>query len=390
MQAPGPQGPKGASIADHLRRGLDWDMNQVEVTPREREQLIEANVIGPRLQGLLAWRRSCLLIALPVLVLSVILSGKEAVDTETEGFTSLGELWVWFPTIGLLLIPIGVLVATQKWTELRSTSKVLVSCWVGSIALPLVAALIPIEFLIDTDLAREAAGSEEAFQFQLQSARVALALSYALTLLPIIISVPAGVLRGAVRVKTVFPAAVLPGWFLVAVAPFYSLFMIVVFVLIEQIVGNLLLVLGVGLLAFAPWLFVIHRKVYARSMSNAEAATEMGKAAKTGRYVLIAGVACIAIFIMTAKVGESRVVGMSRDGADDDPVFTLFEIARTGVELFSRSLVTTVVFSLIVLTMVYSEWRNNQTMTFEIRREHEAEMGELRKFAEAPGGIKPV
>ena len=45
---------------------------------------------------------------------------------------------------------------------------------------------------------------------QLAAARVALALSYALTLLPIIISVPAGVLRGAMRVKTVFPAAVLP------------------------------------------------------------------------------------------------------------------------------------------------------------------------------------
>jgi hypothetical protein len=99
-------------------------------------------------------------------------------------------------------------------------------------------------------------------------------------------------MRGAVRVKTVFPAAVLPGWFLVAVAPFYSLFMIVTFVLIEQIAGSALLILGVALLAFAPWLYVIHRKVYARSMSHAEAGVEMARAARPSRWIMLSAAWC--------------------------------------------------------------------------------------------------
>src|SRR5437763_927352 len=86
------------------------------------------------------------------------------------------------------------------------------------------------------------------------SQRVATAVSYALTLLPVIITVPAGVLKGAGRMRFLFPAAALPGWFLLSTAPFYSIFLIVVFILIDQIVGNFLLVLGVALLAFGPWL----------------------------------------------------------------------------------------------------------------------------------------
>jgi hypothetical protein len=186
------------------------------------------------------------------------------------------------------------------------------------------------------------------------------------------------VLRGAVRVKAVFPAAVLPGWFLVAVAPFYSLFTIVMFVLIEQIAGSLLLVFGVALFAFAPWLFVINRRIYARSMSNAEATVEMARAAKPSRWIMLSAAACIVVVAATSKVGARKVVGRN----DEESVFTYLDISRTGIEVIGRSLITTVVFCLILLNMVYADWRNNQAMSPEIRSEHEREMGELQKFAQ--------
>lgn len=331
------------------------------------------------------------MLAMPVLLLTVALSAWEAARTDTEAFTGFGKLWLWLPPLGLALVPLGALTAITRWTEIRQTSQRLVSCWIASIAIPLLAAIVPLEFIIDLDAIRASAGGDEdvleLLEGEIFSARLLLAVGYAMTLLPIIISVPAGVLKGAVRVKTVFPAAVLPGWFLVAVAPFYSLFTVVVFVLIEQIVGNLLLVLGIGLLAFAPWLYVIHRKIYARSMSNAEAAVELTKASKTGRWITLTGLACVVTFAFTAKAGQLDVVGTN----DEEAVFTYLQIIRTAIEVFSRGLVTTVVFSLIFLSMVYAEWRNNQTMTLDIRREHEAEMGELLKFVEAnPNAAAPI
>jgi hypothetical protein len=257
-----------------------------------------------------------------------------------------------------------------------------VVCWVASIALPLLVALLPLDLLIELDelriALRDQGIDDETIEVLIETARVAVAVEYALVLLPIVVTVPAGVLRGAVRVKAVFPASVLPGWFLVAVAPFYSLFMIVVFVLIEQIAGNLLLVVGVVLLAFTPWLFVINRRIYARSMSNAEATMEMARAARPSRWLMLAATACIVIVAVSSSVGARRVVGRH----DEDSVFTYVEISRTGIEVIGRSLITTVVFCLILLNMVYADWRNNETMSPEIRREHEREMLELQKFAQ--------
>jgi hypothetical protein len=217
--------------------------------------------------------------------------------------------------------------------------------------------------LIELDQLREALESQgfddEAVETFIEAARVSIAVEYALVLLPIVVTVPAGVMRGAVRVKTVFPAAVLPGWFLVAVAPFYSLFMIVLFVLSEQISASALLILGVALLAFAPWLYVINRKVCARSMSHAEAGVEMARAARPSRWIMLGGAACIVIVAAQAHVGEKKLVGES----DDVARFTYLDVSRTGIEIIGRSLITTVVFCLIVLNMVHAEWRNNQTMT---------------------------
>src|SRR5262249_6977320 len=150
--------------------------------------------------------------------------------------------------------------------------------------------------------------------------RVDEALKYTTTLLPVIITIPAGVLKGSARMKSLFPAAVLPGWFLVAVAPFYSLFMIVVFVLIEQIVGNFVLVLGVGLLAFGPWFSVISRRWYSRPMWVAQAKVELAKASTIGGFVTVIGFALVIVFLLTARVEDADLDVIGSD--DKTAMFT--------------------------------------------------------------------
>jgi hypothetical protein len=211
------------------------------------------------------------------------------------------------------------------------------------------------------------------------ASRVQLALSYAITLLPVIITIPSGVIKGAGRVKFLFPAAGLPGWFLVSVAPFYSIFMIVLFVLIDQAVGNGLLLLGVGLLAFSPWLFVLRRRTYGRAMSIAEARAELPKAGRLGGIVTAAGFCLIVLFLLTAKVEGMKVVGTG----EHDGVFTLVQVGRTGIELFGRNLVTAVVFCIIFLSMVFAEWRSAKELSPEVQAEHDMEMHALRRYAEA-------
>jgi hypothetical protein len=213
-----------------------------------------------------------------------------------------------------------------------------------------------------------------------------------LVLLPVVLSVPGGVLKGAGRVKSLFPAAVLPGWFLVAVAPFYSMFMIVVFVLIDQAVGNGLLLVGVGLLAFTPWLFVIYRRVYGRPLTVAEANTELARASRWGGWLTLIGIAFVTIFVFTQKVGDTKIIG----GDTKHAVFTYVQVLRTVGEVLSRGLATAVVFSTIFLYAVFAEWRMLSTMRGDMRREYDAQVGALERYMTSraapfdPGNLPPT
>jgi hypothetical protein len=257
-----------------------------------------------------------------------------------------------------------------------------VICWGLSIVIPLLAALIPISTIFDFDSAKNLNVSGGATSDQIGSAflgvKVVKAVELALTILPVIVTVPGGVLKGAGRVKFLFPAAALPGWFLIAVAPFYSIFLIVVFILIDQIVGNFLLVLGVALLAFAPLLFVIHRGIYGRSMSIGEARVELPKAGRLGGVLTLGGLACVLIWGLAFKIPDTdrRIVG------GHDGFFSLTDVARAALEVFGRNLVTAVVFSMVFLSMVFAEWRAAQQVRPDIKAEHDMEMQALRRYAE--------
>jgi len=351
-----------------------------------------------------------MLVALPFLLVGVVLSFIEAKDRPSPtsfatgdgrgGFTDFGKLWSYLPSIGLVFAPIGVVVVLATWTEMRRTSKLLTVCWTLSIVIPLFAALVPLHYVVDLgalnatglggagdlgglgDLGGTDGGSgipaDTVSNSFVLVARIGLAINFATLLLPTVVSVPGGVVKGAARIKSMFPAASLPGWFLVGVAPFYSLFMVVVFVLLDQLVGNGVLVLGVALLAFTPWLYVIYRKVYTRRLSSREAHAELSRASRLGGYILISGVVVVAIFLMTATVAGEDVLGSKSDAA----MFTYLQIGRTLVEVIGRSLMTTVVFSMIFVHMVFAEWRSVATTSAEARAEHDAEMQTLQRYLE--------
>lgn len=383
-----PVRPPGPTAMTHLTRAIDWNVAQIEVTARERLALDAAGV-EPRLHALFAWRRSTMLVAMPLLLLSVVLSLIEAADLDTEGFNAFGAIWLFLPTVGLICVPIGVCRVIFAWTDMWGTAKFLIVCWALSIAFPLFAALIPLDMVIDIDGPRRelelTGGDTVTYDSTIFAARVLQAISFAMILLPVVLSVPGGVLKGASRIKSLFPSSSLPGWFLVAVAPFYSLFTVVVFVLIIQMVGNVLLLIAVAILAFTPWLFVIYRHVYGRPLSIAQARTELPRASRLGGWLLLIALSLITIFAFTAKVSSYPVLGSGRDS-----VFSYVQVLRTVGEVISRGLVTTVVFSSIFLGMVYAEWRASSAFTGDIRREHDEQMTALRQFFEHRGtGPRP-
>ncbi|MDT4917094.1 MAG: hypothetical protein QOH89_1794 [Pseudonocardiales bacterium] len=378
-QQPAPPVLPGPTFGTHLKRAFDWNVAKIVTAPREEQQL-EAAGVERRLHGLYAWRRSTLLVALPVLLLSVVLNFVQAGQNDTSGLTGFGKLLNWLPAIALVFVPIGALIVLGNWTEIRRSSKRLLICWIISIAIPLFVALIPLDFLVDIGTRRQVilnnGGDVRTFDAQVLLTRLGLAVKFALILLPVVLSIPGGVLKGAGRIKSLFPSASLPGWFIVAVAPFYSLFMIVVFVLIDQILGDAVLLVGIALLALAPWLFVIHRNVYGRPLSVAESDGELTRASRWGGWLTLGGIVFLAIFMIEGKVGQEHVVS----GDSDKSFFTYVDVLRTVGEVLARGMVTAVVFSTIFLFLVYAEWRMMTQFTGDIKTEHDAQISALERY----------
>lgn len=113
-------------------------------------------------------------------------------------------------------------------------------------------------------------------------------------------------------------------------APIYSMFTVVVCVLIDQIVGNRLLL-----------------------------------------------------------VGSKQVMGSNSDSGADSAYFSYLEIGRTVLEVLARSIVTAVVFSVVFMQMIYAEWRTMRDMRPDIRVEHDREMGSLERYVLDPRRAVP-
>ena len=67
---------------------------------------------------------------------------------------------------------------------------------------------------------------------------IAYGAEYLITLLPTVFSLVPGIQRSCLRVKTLLPQSILPGWFLVAACPFYAMVMLVIFVAANQVAGS--------------------------------------------------------------------------------------------------------------------------------------------------------
>src|SRR5436190_10131651 len=83
-----------------------------------------------------------------------------------------------------------------------------------------------------------------------------------LLLLPAVMSLIPGAVNGCLRIKSLLPAAQLPGWLLVSAAPIFLLFWLIFLAIANHLVQSPLLVLGVILWAGSPIWFSIKGRVF--------------------------------------------------------------------------------------------------------------------------------
>ncbi|HEV7661043.1 MAG TPA: DUF4339 domain-containing protein [Allosphingosinicella sp.] len=356
-----PQGPSaGARIRLHFIRSLSWNLRSLAVQPDEEARLIANGVDEADARRYLVWRRSVLLVVAWPMLVSALLATLGWATTDRSNLpdlSALGSLLEIVQLAALYALPITAWLAARAWDRHKSSRNILLRGWLVAFLTPLVLALLPFAWRYDLSNAGSAQDPTQLANMISGFGVIGAVVAY-VTLMPAVLSLIPGVLRGCLRIKALIPESILPGLFLIAAAPLYILFFLVIFTTINQVAGNLVLILAVLALLMAPLLYLFNAGTFTRPLRTPEEIAKVGQVQTTAMIILSIGVGLLVVYAFTATIFGKSLVGLDHTTSLMRPWnTTLYQLP---LEYFVRSLFTTVLVADLFMQMNLSLWRHSQ------------------------------
>jgi hypothetical protein len=354
-----PQGNNKAGL--HLRRSFNWNLRSLPVEPDEEARLIANGVDEADARRYLVWRRSVLLVvAIPTLV-SALLATLGTLTTDMSSMSGIGILLEFVRLGGLFVLPLTAWLAARAWDNHRRSRTILVRGWLVAFIIPLVLALIPYSWRVDLT-------GGDANQISAANALLGFvgAVSVYVTLMPAVLSLLPGVLRGCLRIKALLPESILPGLFLVAATPLYVLLFLVIFTTVNQVIGDVLLILGIVALLGAPMLYLFNARTFIRPLHTEEERARVGAIQKMVLTVIGIGLGLIVVYAFTHEVvipGQMGVRRMALLGFDSTGSLLQIwkpDVIQFPIEYIVRSLFTTVLVADLFMLMNLQLWKHTK------------------------------
>ncbi|HQR07708.1 MAG TPA: hypothetical protein PLN21_12850 [Gemmatales bacterium] len=290
----------------HIRRAFSWQLHSVNVTEGERAKLLNRGVTHDPLHRYAVWRRSVLLVVLVPSLIDGMLSTINLLSGGREGLTDLGKLLTIINTVVIWALPISTILAIRSWTSLRSSQRILIIGWILTFIPPFLIALVPADLWFHAHLSQDQATSLDREHSMLQTLN---GLHVTLTLLPTVLAILPGLIRACLRVKTLLPAATLPGWFLVMTTPFYLLLVLVALIALNNLAGSPLLVLGMLFTMTGSMIYVWKNDLFIRPLSTSETPA-INRAHQLSRIAGMTGALLLLAYLFTKKVFGLQLVGL--------------------------------------------------------------------------------
>lgn len=384
----------------HLRRAFAWDLRGLPIAPSERAYFVARGVEDETVQRYLVWRRSVLLVLIAPAGIMAYLYHLDALDNNFRELTLVGLVVFGLGMLSLYVMPLAALAAALFWSRQRRSRRVMFYGWLLAFMLPLFLALFPVDWLIALDalsthelpVAGHGLGSailEEIRRHtnphtEQQFVRFLVGAEYflnsVLMVMLVLLTVIPGTLRAGLRIKALLPETTMSGWFLVIAPFFYSLLMLPVFVGLNQVASNPLLISGTMLLMGAPAVYVAYGGLFVRPLTTPAERSRIGQV-----QWLTAGLTTLAwglllLYALTRKIPllERTLIGL-------DPATSLVRpwnwyILRSMVEYTGRSLFTTVLVADLLMVVNLAVWRDLKRLAEEeTGRPHDQLMHEMRQ-----------
>ena len=400
-----PDRPAGASPFAHLKRALSWNLSKVAPSPRELEALARDGDADPTVARYATWRRSLLLVAFGATLVTFALAVLDEVEAGFGELTTFGAALELAGLVAIGTMPTACLAGLRRWTRPGHASRALAAAWAVAFALPFVEALLPVGWLYHLEEGATPAGSPAAdalggIPLEKLEALRALTLDFVvsgsayLALLPAVLSLIPGAMNGCLRVKSLLPAAPLPGWLLVCAAPLFLLFWLVLLVVVNQAAQSPLLVFGMLLWAGSPVLYALRARTFVQPRLDADDVARITSVKRAVALTGLVGIGLLLAFATVERVAGLRLLGFDEatamstqlDHLVEDDLLTLEDVgdafesstsflyaldlssARFVLDFFAKLLLVTAVFAHLVLRATLSAWRTDRTL----RTHHEA------------------
>jgi hypothetical protein len=181
---------------------------------------------------------------------------------------------------------------------------------------------------------------------------------YVAVLSPAVLALVPGIMRACIRVKMLLPGAVLPGWLLVAAAPFNGLLVLVSFVALAQVAPSPLLLAAMLLWLAAPLVYLARARVYTRPIVSAGELRSARRLQAVAWVLALGSAGCLLAYAATWEAFGLRLVGLDAKTS----LFRPWQVVRYCLDFSGRALFVTVLGADWLLRATLSAWRHQRAL----------------------------
>lgn len=276
-------------------------------------------------------------------------------DAEQESLAAFGRFTEFVELISLYILPLAALAVVVLWARFQLSFQIMVAAFAFAFLVPLLIGLCPWSWWGYVEPTYDPQAQTLQY-FKLQAEGLWEGIQYLVALLPTVLSLVPGVQRACIRVKLLLPQSTLPGWFLVMASPFYALFLLVVFVAINQFHSHPLFFVGMLLFLLAPLCYAVKASVFTKPLASEEDYRRIrGVQRIVGAMTALAGVLLV-VYLATREAMGVHLLGFDYKTS----LLVPLDVVEFFLEIISRSMFMTVLGADLFMRINLAAWKNTR------------------------------
>lgn len=377
------------NIIPHLRRVLRGNLAGALASTPERVFLEDAcEVRGQCAQSYMVWRRSAMVLMIVPLGLTALFSiigafldiyelsqfvprfkeelaklpveqlhpalASEMVSLVEESTEPMiaGVTMIKLLSIVAIVISFSLAVlALHFWSRHKLSRRFLLASWTIGFLLPFLISLLPIRLLLaEVDPPSHVLGmpiDPSVFKELMSRLELEIGLGYGLymfvILAPAVLTIFPAMIRAGLYTKTLLPQSPVPGWVSIVVPVFYVMLIFAFFALLNQMAGDVLMLLGLLLLAASPLAYLLKAKQLAAPLAPEEVFPAVRGVRILALSLALAAAVVLLVFVFNSPLIEALefVSPFSLLQMSVDFVAKYFLMTLVGCDLLVRLLTAT-------------------------------------------------